>query len=102
MSSRREGTPVSLLEAVAAGVPLVATRVGGVEDVVGAEGALLVEPEDPEALAAAIRDVRDHPDAAARRATRARERRATADDWIAAYEDVYEAALAAVAGGARP
>jgi glycosyltransferase involved in cell wall biosynthesis len=53
--SRNEGTPVALIEALAAGRPVVATRVGGTPDVLG-DGAFgeLVAPEDPEALAAAI------------------------------------------------
>jgi len=55
MSSLNEGTPVSLIEAMAAGKAVVATRVGGVPDVVedGKTG-LLVPPKDPKALADAI------------------------------------------------
>ncbi|MEE8107410.1 MAG: glycosyltransferase family 4 protein [Planctomycetota bacterium] len=50
-----EACPLVVLEAQAAGVPVVATRVGGVpEIVVEDETALLVEPEDASALAAAI------------------------------------------------
>jgi glycosyltransferase involved in cell wall biosynthesis len=58
MSSRSEGTSVSLLEAMSAGLCPVVTDVGGNAAVLG--GALrhrLVPPEDPEALAAAWRDV---------------------------------------------
>lgn len=53
--SLNEGTPVSLIEAMAAGTPVVATRVGGVPDVVddGCSG-LLVPARDPSALAQAI------------------------------------------------
>jgi glycosyltransferase involved in cell wall biosynthesis len=55
LSSVREGVPVSVLEAMACGIPVVATRVGGLAEVVeeGVTG-LLVEPRDPAALARAI------------------------------------------------
>jgi glycosyltransferase involved in cell wall biosynthesis len=56
LTSRNEGTPVSLIEAAAAGLPCVATNVGGVPSVVqnGRTG-VLVPPGDPEATAAALR-----------------------------------------------
>ena len=55
LSSRSEGTPMVLLEAMGVGVPVVATRVGGVPGVLRApsEG-WLVPPEDPDALAEAL------------------------------------------------
>ena len=46
LSSDNEGTPVSLIEAAAAGTPAVATDVGGVRDVVTADMGLLAAPQD--------------------------------------------------------
>lgn len=54
LSSRTEGTPSVLLEAMGAGVPVVATSVGGIPDAVVGAPARLVPPEDPRALAEAL------------------------------------------------
>jgi glycosyltransferase involved in cell wall biosynthesis len=70
-----EGLCLAVIEAQAAGVPVVATAVGGIkETVVDGETGLLVPPRDPEALAAAIRWVLEHPDEAGRLADEARRR----------------------------
>jgi glycosyltransferase involved in cell wall biosynthesis len=58
--SRTEGFPSTILEAQAAGAPVVATAVGGVAHAVG-ESALLVPPDDAEAAAAALRRLADEP-----------------------------------------
>lgn len=55
LASRNEGLPVALMEAYAVGLPVVATRVGGLPEVIGDDGSgVLVDPEDPDALADAI------------------------------------------------
>jgi glycosyltransferase involved in cell wall biosynthesis len=55
LASKREGLGLSILEAQCAGLPVVATAVGGILEIVrhGRTG-LLVPPEDPQALAGAI------------------------------------------------
>jgi glycosyltransferase involved in cell wall biosynthesis len=55
-ASRNEGTPVALIEAMAAGTPVLSTDVGGVADLVThGETGWLVPPGDPKAMARAIR-----------------------------------------------
>lgn len=92
LSSRSEGLPIVLLEAMAARAAIVATRVGGVPDAIGDAEALLVPPEEPTAMAAAIRESLADPAAAAARAERAAlrlERRFAKEPWLERYEDVY-------------
>ena len=71
-----EGQPLIVQEALRAGRPLVATRVGGITELTGDDGALLVPPGDPAALAAAVTGLLDDPGAAARLAAAARSRAA--------------------------
>lgn len=103
LSSRTEGTPVVLFEAMSAEVPIVATRVGGVPDVVSpAEGAL-VRSEDPEALAAEVRRVHGDPVAARQRASAALARLVRefgVAPWLDRYEAIYELVKHAVPAAA--
>ncbi len=73
--SRREALSLTLLEASACGLPIVATRVGGIGEVVeeGASG-FLVAPDDPPALAAAIAPLLADAALRARCGARARQR----------------------------
>lgn len=61
-SSRRETFSTVLVEALASGTPVVATRCGGPEDIITDAVGHLVPPEDPEALAEGIIDILDHRD----------------------------------------
>jgi len=71
--SRNEGTPVALIEALAAGRPVVATRVGGTPDLLGdGRRGVLVPPGDAEALATAIVDALRGSEAVAARAREGR------------------------------
>jgi glycosyltransferase involved in cell wall biosynthesis len=73
LPSTIEGFPLVVLEAMAAGIPVVATPVGGVGELVrDGETGLLVPPEDPAALAAALHRLLDEPETARRLAEAAR------------------------------
>jgi glycosyltransferase involved in cell wall biosynthesis len=75
MASRWEGLPCVLVEAIGAGIPLVATAVPSNQDLVQAgETGLLVPPQDPAQLAGAIAYLLDDPARARRMAQGARER----------------------------
>jgi glycosyltransferase involved in cell wall biosynthesis len=92
-----EGQPLIVQEALRAGRPLVATLVGGIADLTGDDGAVLVPPGDPETLAAAITRILDDPEAAARLAAAARARAVRLPTETAAVDQalsVYEALTA--------
>lgn len=96
LSSRTEGTPMVVFEAMAAGVPVVATRVGGVPDQMSTRTGYLVPPEDPVALAHILDESLGSEAESLRRATAARERLEGdfgADDWTASYRALYDRAL---------
>lgn len=97
LSSRYEGLPIALLEAMASGVPPIATAVGGVPEVIsdGLDG-LLVPAGDQRALGDAMTDLLDEPGRRAAVADRARRRAADFDVTRAVrrMEQWYEEILA--------
>ncbi|HUZ35974.1 MAG TPA: glycosyltransferase family 4 protein [Streptosporangiaceae bacterium] len=102
-----EGFSLPAVEHMASGTPLVASRTGALPEVTG-DAARLVEPGDPEELAAALRDLLDSPAQRARLSAAAWQRVQERFAWpavaratVAEYERAI-AATAATAAGARP
>lgn len=97
LASRSEGFPVTIMEAMLAGLPVVATDVGSVrEAVVDGETGLVVPPEDPKAMAEAISALMGDPERRAAMGAAARaiaEQRFTVEATVARYLDVYERVL---------
>lgn len=82
-----DGIPISLMEAMAIGAPVVASRLSGIPELIDdASTGLLVPPGDADALAAAIERVMNHPGEAAAMARRGCERVRT-DFNLAGYVD---------------
>lgn len=99
LSSRREALSLSLVEAFAARLPVVATTVGGVPEIVLHERTgLQVRPNDPSALGQAMVRLHANPDLAKQLATDGRhffEQHLTADSMLKKTLSVYERALSA-------
>lgn len=94
LASHGETYGMVVTEALARGVPVVATEVGGVPEALG-HGGLLVPPNDPLALGAALRSWLEDAELRARLRRVARERRATLRGWehtAAAVAEVLETA----------
>jgi len=95
MPSRSEAMPNALLEAMTLGLPVVATRVGGVPEVADdGEMAWIVEPESVDSLARAVVDCVARPEERARRVAQARSRAAERHDparRAERYLDLYSA-----------
>lgn len=96
LSSMNEGTPVAIIEAMAASVPVVATAVGGVPDLVEHDRTGLLVKPSPAALAAALVQVAGDPQGAARRARAARHvvvSRHLPDELVSRTAEAYERAV---------
>ncbi len=62
LPSRMDPCPLAVLEAMASGLPVVASRVGGIPEEVGEDGGLLVDAEDVDGIAAAVVRLAHQPD----------------------------------------
>ena len=110
LPSRTEGWPLTVVEAMLAGLPVVATPVGSVAEAVddGRTG-LLVPKDDPTALASALRRLRDEPGLAQRLGAGGREVAAAtmtaprmAQSWLALWDELRDAPRAPRLRAAQP
>lgn len=91
-SSHHEGSPVAIVEAMSAGLPIIATRVGGTPELIGDGVGVLVPPADPSALAAAMLRLADDWNARSVASAKGRsewEARFTMDQMVASHERLY-------------
>ena len=96
MPSLTEGLPMVLLEAMQAGVPIIATRVGGIPEVLqDGRCGILINPGCPDELERGITNVLKNPEVAEERVIAARQRvadsyssRAMAEKYLAIYQSV--------------
>ncbi|MGZ5200793.1 MAG: TIGR03088 family PEP-CTERM/XrtA system glycosyltransferase [Telluria sp.] len=98
LSSIAEGTPVTLLEAMACALPTVCTRVGGIPDLVAEHHTgLLVPPREPQAMAQALATYVEQPQLAREHGMAGRRRveaRYSIDAMLASYMALYDRLLA--------
>ena len=106
LSSRSEGLPVSVLEAMAAELPIVASNVGGLAElVVDGESGILVPPGDPESLAGALRRLIEDPELRRGLGAAARARAEASFDLASfqrAHVELYDRQLALAGAVAEP
>ena len=97
MPSRYEGFGIGIVEAMAAGLPVVASAVGGIpEIVIHGETGLLVPPDDPGRLAEALRELTANPEKAKTMGQRGRQRAKalfSVEAMVKQHEDLYERLL---------
>jgi glycosyltransferase involved in cell wall biosynthesis len=80
LPSKRDGAPTAIVEALAYGLPVITTRVGGIPWLAG-DAALYVTPERPLELAQTIQSLIDSPSQRALLSARARERHRALPTW---------------------
>jgi glycosyltransferase involved in cell wall biosynthesis len=100
LPSRMDPCPLALLEAMAVGLPVVATSVGGIPEQVGTDGGVLVAPEDVDGLADAVLRLAASPELRARLGAAGRERARSLfslETQASALDRVYHRALAGAA-----
>lgn len=106
LSSREENAPMAVIEAMAAGLPVVATRVGGVPDLVAdGETGLLAPPADPPALARAMARLLADPERARQLGSEGRRRaeaRFRASAVAAQYYELYRRVASAARHSRQP
>lgn len=95
LPSHHEGAPIALLDALAHGVPVIASAVGGIPDIIGASGgAVLVRERDAASWASALGNALAHPEEMARIGRRGRElvkREYSLERMAARYAELYGA-----------
>ena len=94
LSSETESAPLTLLEGMSTGLPAVATKVGGVPEIIddGVNG-FLVEPKHPEELAERILELNDDKELRIKMGVAAREKileNYTADKVVCQYLEIYD------------
>jgi glycosyltransferase involved in cell wall biosynthesis len=102
--SEWEGLPVASLEIMAAGVPLVATAVGALPEILSGDAGLLVAPSDDAALARAIASLIDDPGRAELIGARGRERvreKFGFDRMVREFERIFQEVVEEAAGAPR-
>lgn len=106
LPSRSEGTSNTILEAMASGLPVIATNVGGNSELVSAgETGMLVPSEDPGALAEAIYEYMNHPELRSRQGAAAHaqaQQKYSMDAMVQGYLQVYDETLARRGVANRP
>ena len=97
--SRRDAFPTTIIEALAAGVPTVATAVGGIPEIITGPqlGVLIPPPPSPRSVAEALAALLERPERRRALATAGRlayEQRFTADPWVRRIRALYDEVIA--------
>lgn len=101
-SSHREGLPLAVLEAMMAGLPVVATSVGDIPNVVTEETGVVVPPHRPDLLAAALEDLLNNPEkrsAMGKAAHRRALKEYSLEVWMERHRELYRQVLSSSGRG---